>query len=342
MLRIVTHIEYLLLEHDCVIVPGFGGFVLQTLSARYDADAHTFYPSRKEMVFNATLQHNDGLLSESYMQRYGADYRKALGMLEEDTCMLKETLLQQKQLSMGQIGAFSMSNEGQPVFQPSNSRLFSTASYGLETFSFPTLASCAAREVAATATKQTERDVLYIPVSRRLIRTLTAAAAAIALLLIISTPVKEVNKAAYTAGFIPTELASYRTVGVTPPTRIDSEGVLPKVENSSAPALAVAKPTPTVPAITPAPTTASPSKPAAVAERAKYFHLVIASFPTEAQADQYMNRVRPQCAQVDKVKRDGKYRVYADRFESREQAEGRLATLRGNANFKDAWLFISR
>ena len=29
MLELVRHIEYLLTEHDCVLVPGLGGFVLQ-------------------------------------------------------------------------------------------------------------------------------------------------------------------------------------------------------------------------------------------------------------------------------------------------------------------------
>ena len=76
MLRIITHIERLLLVHDCVIVPKFGGFVLQTVSAVCNGEEHLFSPQRKEIVFNITLQHNDGLLSESYMQMYGVNYRK--------------------------------------------------------------------------------------------------------------------------------------------------------------------------------------------------------------------------------------------------------------------------
>lgn len=81
MLRIITHIERLLLTHDCVILPKFGGFVLQTLPATYQEEEHLFRPMRKEVMFNVTLQHTDGLLSESYMQTYGVDYRKAQLML---------------------------------------------------------------------------------------------------------------------------------------------------------------------------------------------------------------------------------------------------------------------
>ena len=57
MLRIITHIERLLLTHDCVILPKFGGFVLQTLPATYQEEEHLFRPMRKEVMFNVTLQH---------------------------------------------------------------------------------------------------------------------------------------------------------------------------------------------------------------------------------------------------------------------------------------------
>ena len=56
MLRIITHIERLLLTHDCVILPKFGGFVLQTLPATYQEEEHLFRPMRKEVMFNVTLQ----------------------------------------------------------------------------------------------------------------------------------------------------------------------------------------------------------------------------------------------------------------------------------------------
>ena len=57
MLRIITHIERLLLTHDCVILPKFGGFVLQILPATYEEEEHSFRPMRKEVMFNVTLQH---------------------------------------------------------------------------------------------------------------------------------------------------------------------------------------------------------------------------------------------------------------------------------------------
>lgn len=141
MLRIITHIERLLLTHDCVILPKFGGFVLQTLPATYQEEEHLFRPMRKEVMFNVTLQHTDGLLSESYMQTYGVDYRKAQLMLEEDIEALNVSLEQDKRITLGRIGTFSIGEEGQTIFTPGDSGVFNADSYGLPSFHFPVLRS---------------------------------------------------------------------------------------------------------------------------------------------------------------------------------------------------------
>lgn len=168
MLRIITHIERLLLVHDCVIVPKFGGFVLQTVSAVCNGEEHLFSPQRKEIVFNITLQHNDGLLSESYMQMYSVNYRKAQLMLEEDVDDMKAALQEEKRLSFGLLGSFSLGQEGQMIFHPGESDAFSVCSYGLAAFNFPQLKPVlAAREEVALLTGKKKKDTLYIPVSRK-------------------------------------------------------------------------------------------------------------------------------------------------------------------------------
>ena len=211
MLRIITHIERLLLTHDCVILPKFGGFVLQTLPATYQEEEHLFRPMRKEVMFNVTLQHTDGLLSESYMQTYGVDYRKAQLMLEEDIEALNVSLEQDKRITLGRIGTFSIGEEGQTIFTPGDSGVFNADSYGLPSFHFPVLRSLEEeREEVALLADKKKKDVFYIPVSRKLIRVVAASAAAVALFFVVSTPVKEVNLSAYTASFVPTEMINYR------------------------------------------------------------------------------------------------------------------------------------
>lgn len=335
MLRITTHIERLLLVHDCVIVPKLGGFVLQTAPSTYREEEHMFHPIRKEIVFNTTLQHNDGLLSESYMQTYHTDYRKAQIMLEEDIQQLRTSLQEQKEVLMGKIGSFTLGNEGQLIYSPGETELFSVSSYGLPAFHFPVLQPMQTeREETKLLTDKKKKDILYIPVSRKLIRVVAASAAAIAMFFLISTPVKDVNQAAYTASFIPSEL--YKPVAEvkateTQETTISSEKATPKplpAPKVSAEKKEVEKPT----------TPATPKS-----NNVKSYHIVIASFPSEAQANDYIANVdRKVCKHVSKVARNGKYRIYADKFDNREAAESYMATLRKTEKYKDAWLFISR
>ncbi|WFE85301.1 SPOR domain-containing protein [Parabacteroides chongii] len=340
MLRIITHIERLLLVHDCVIVPGWGGFVLQTVSAVCNEKEHLFSPQRKEIVFNITLQHNDGLLSESYMQMYDVNYRKAQLMLEEDVADMKAALQEEKTLSLGVLGSFSLGQEGQVIFHPGESDAFSVGSYGLVSFNFPLLQPVLAeREEVALLTRKRKKDILYIPVSRKFLRVAAASAAAVALFLLISTPVKDVNQAAYTASFVPTEMVVKSAPEIKP-----AEEVVP--EEKAVPEIKAVKAEKKVVAETPAPKVkkqeAAP-KPVASKPNQKMYHIVIASFPTEDQADKYIAEVdRKDCKHVSKVVRDGKYRIYADKFDNREQAESYMATLRMNDKYKDAWLFISR
>lgn len=345
MLRIVTHIERTLLVHDCVIVPKFGGFVLQTIPAKYQAESHSFNPSRKEIVFNTTLQHNDGLLSESYMQMYGVDYRKAVLMLEEDVKSLKETLQQHKSLSFGNIGSFSLGEEGQTVFFPADTALFNLTSYGLSSFSFPTLESYLAEKRLLEVGQKHKKDTLYIPVSCKWMRVVAASAAAVALFFLVSTPVKDVNQSAYTASFVPAEIVSYKA----PELNLSSSTIADADKKEADAALvasprqsSVAKEVKTKPAASVEPKVKEVSKPVAVAGPKKMYHIVIASFPSESQANEYIASVQSECKNVSKVVRDGKYRIYADKYDNREQAENYMADLRKNDKFRDAWLFISR
>ena len=130
MLRLITHIERLLLAQDCVLVPGLGGFVLQVVNAAYNAEEEVFVPMQKEVVFNTTLQHNDGLLSESYMQTYGVDYREAQRMLEGDIEALKARLYADGEVSLGFLGCFRVGAEGKLIFVPDNTAVRAAYSYG--------------------------------------------------------------------------------------------------------------------------------------------------------------------------------------------------------------------
>ena len=123
---------------------------------------------------------------------YGVDYRKAQLMLEEDIEALNVSLEQDKRITLGRIGTFSIGEEGQTIFTPGDSGVFNADSYGLPSFHFPVLRSLEEeREEVALLAGKKKKDVFYIPVSRKLIRVVAASAAAVALFFVVSTPVKK-------------------------------------------------------------------------------------------------------------------------------------------------------
>lgn len=347
MLRIVGHIESLLLRNDCVIIPRFGGFVLREVPASFEETGALFCPPHKEISFNTNLRHTDGLLAESYMQVYDVDYGNASEMLERDVEAMEQCLREEKCLDFGKIGSFRLGDEGQLIFTPGQSTLWNASFYGLEAFHFPKLAPLpAGKPEMWVEPRKPEKDVIYIPVNRRLLRVVAGAAAACALFFLVSTPVKEVNPAAYTASFVPREMMA------VPVARTDApkEGTFAlanaetMAEVKKEPAVEMPKEVaPRAEAAGKAEGTKALEVKTAPAVKRKMFHIVIASFPNEQQADEYISTVdRQVCTGVDKIMRDGKCRVYAARFDNREEAERYQAALRKHEKYKDAWLFISR
>ena len=62
MIELARHIEILLLENDCVIIPDFGGFIAHYQPARYIKEENLYLPPVRTIGFNPQLTINDGLL----------------------------------------------------------------------------------------------------------------------------------------------------------------------------------------------------------------------------------------------------------------------------------------
>ena len=231
MEKIVEHIEHLLLWHDCVIIPDFGGFVLQQVPAVYTDEKHLFVPAHKEIVFNPTLTHNDGLLTESYMQEYAVDFTEALKYVKADVLAMKECLDDDSHIRFGRTGLF-VKEDDRIVFVPAKNsdERFCTSSYGLPVFYYLSLAARqqAFNGTVAAAVSPEEKpsrtddgknrvpsgNIIYaIPVTRTFIQVFIAAVAAAVIFFLISTPVKDVNRDSYSASFVPREIMPAKTAG---------------------------------------------------------------------------------------------------------------------------------
>jgi len=79
---IAAHIGQLVMEHECVIIPGLGGFITDYRAAEINQLQHQILPPSRKLVFNAQINGNDGLLANFLSQRLDISYKTALLLLE--------------------------------------------------------------------------------------------------------------------------------------------------------------------------------------------------------------------------------------------------------------------
>ena len=335
VLRISTHIERLLSTNDCVIIPGFGGFVLHSNSAVYEYDKHRLCPPHKEIVFNPTLIHQDGLLPESYIQTYDMTFKNAQIALKKDVEELYNVIEQQGAVCFKNIGILKQSDNGKIVFVPdTDSVLLGLKPYGLFPFHLPPVVRSEQKEQPKAVVSQTQTKsahVIYFPVSRALIRAIGVSVAAACLILFVSTPIKEGDRASYSAGLIPSEMTTKNEF-----LPIDTMQVS-NIEAEETKTICVAEEiTPPVVAKTP-PTTQTE------AQNQRIYYAVIGSFVSEKQANQFMQDLKmPELTNMGIAFNEGRVRVYAEKFDDRKEAENYIKRLRENEKLKDTWLFAGR
>lgn len=201
MKELSRHIEVLLLENDCVIVPGLGGFIAHNKAAEFKDSANIFCPPLRTIGFNPQLTINDGLLAQSYMQSYDTDFPDASRKIESVVSQIKDSLYKNGQAELDNIGTLYYTMAGTYGFEPYGNAFFSPSLYGLGSFSISPLSELAS--VKETAAEQ--RIVIEIMPSsvespkeknkqqhiiKRMAEHTIGIAAAIILFFVLSVPVE--------------------------------------------------------------------------------------------------------------------------------------------------------
>ena len=133
-----NYISDLLFRYECVIVPNFGGFVTNEISAKVNHFTHTFYPPSNQLTFNAHLQNNDGLLANYVAAVKKISYSEALESIEKEVAEWK-LLLNVEVLELENIGSFKLNKERKLIFEPTNSLNYLTSSFGLGSYVSPAI-----------------------------------------------------------------------------------------------------------------------------------------------------------------------------------------------------------
>lgn len=148
MMILANYISDLLYRYECVIVPNFGGFVTNEISAKVNHFTHTFYAPSKQLTFNAHLQNNDGLLVNYVASTKNISYSKALEIIEQEVSTWKASIALEE-FEIKNIGSFHLNAEGKYIFEPTNSVNYLTDSFGLSSCVSPAVKRLEYKEKAA-------------------------------------------------------------------------------------------------------------------------------------------------------------------------------------------------
>lgn len=129
---IAAHIGQLVMEHECVIIPGLGGFITNYRAAEINQRQHQILPPSRKLVFNAQLNGNDGLLANFLSQKLDISYKTALLLLEVFANYCQRDLAEGKQISFGDLGILDKNVHNKLEFYPNNAINYNEDSFGLK------------------------------------------------------------------------------------------------------------------------------------------------------------------------------------------------------------------
>ena len=352
MIELAQHIEALLLENDCVIVPGLGGFVAHYASATRVKEENIFLPPTRIIGFNPQLKMNDGLLVQSYMSVYGTNFSDATKMVERKVDELIATLHEDGKVDLPNVGEVRYTIHNTFDFAPYDNKITTPYLYGLDAFEM--------QELSALEKPSTE-NVAYLTNA-------AAVVAAIVLSFFFSTPIEntEVVEENY-AKLLPDELfekIEKQSLAITPivvkqntPTRksankqkgTQKKVVAPvavrevKVGKTPAVSTEAQAKNETSKAVVTSETPKQNVQPVAVKQSVatpkRPYHIIIASVGTEQDAEAMAAQLVAKGFSTAKaIVGDGKMRVSIESCGTEVEAYQALARIRQNEMYKNAWV----
>ena len=358
MIELAQHIETLLLENDCVIVPGFGGFVAHYSPATRVKEENIFLPPSRTIGFNPQLKLNDGVLVQSYMSAYDTSFADASRIVEKEVNEFIGLLHEEGKAHLDNIGEIQSNIYGNYEFVPYDYKITTPSLYGLDSFEIHELSALQQKEKVLIPTyPEKEKKTFEISINRAYLRNAAAMIAAIVLFFAFSTPVEntDVQKNNY-AQLLPSELFEQiekQSVAITPVyVKNDAAQQAKKFSASSASTkTSSAKKHTTDKAKTSKPIavrevkvvkqeTAAPAPAVKSQESANHpFHIIVAGGISLKDAEAIATQLKSKgFADAKALNTDDKVRVSISSFNNRDEATKQLLELRKNETYKNAWL----
>ncbi|WP_278434785.1 hypothetical protein [Muribaculum intestinale] len=332
MISIIEHIEYLVLRHDCVVVPGLGALIAHHTPASIDSELECIFPPRRSITFNAELVHNDGLLISSVARRHRLTYDQAAQIVTDCVNAMRYQLQQEGETGLGHLGVLSLSEEGVPTFEPFESADVSPRYIGLSAVkATPLSLHSSAQHVADENSQTTEASGSYAPVRRGILQVAAAMVALIMLGLMLSTPI--VDNRAMRASMAPS-IERSKSSACDELKTLDSRTrrlTLAIAMPDSTYGTATVITTPIVKREGPAPVESIRC------DATDRYFLVVASLPSAYKASEYIEE-HPNGNEMHLLECDGRYRIYVATGKTFEAARRPMSQEGFSDRYPQAWV----
>lgn len=378
MIELARHIEILLLENDCVIIPDFGGFIAHHQPARYIKEENLYLPPVRTIGFNPQLTINDGLLVQSYMQVYHTDFPDATRMIEEEVRELKDNLYKDGCAKIQGVGTLHYNIRSIYEFHPNEEGALSPNLYGFSSFSINKLEQLVStvapiKELLPNPVKRNKA----ISFNRRWIGNVAAVAVAVTLFFFLSVPVENtyIDKGNYaslgTDGlFEAIRSQSLATTLVTAPTKPqqpqknnNGKTTVKNNQNTLIPvAVKVEKVTKTeetskknivvtgLNTEQPGKMVSKPATPKATMRKEvlsttkkSNYYIIVSSLATANDAQRMLNEYQQKgYKDATVIEGNGRYRLSLCNFTDQAAAYKKLNELKQSETFKNAWVLSSK
>ncbi|MCR5890159.1 SPOR domain-containing protein [Hymenobacter sp. J193] len=130
-MQLSDHISALLRDHDCVIIPDFGGLIADYSPAHIHPVRHTLAPPTKRVAFNQALTRNDGLLVDALSRTLNMPAAQARQLVREAVARMQSELTAAQRTELPGIGIFRHAAGRGLDFEYTGTHNLLTASFGL-------------------------------------------------------------------------------------------------------------------------------------------------------------------------------------------------------------------
>lgn len=302
---IFQYLEFLLPIHNCVIIPEFGGFIIDIESSSFNIKGDITHPEYN-IVFNLELKHNDGLIASYIVKDGNISYNAACKKIKTFVKELISDLKSGKTVGCENIGCLKTDASGNITFL-SNKTFIHPNLYGLVPVKLRQL-----NDIEQTFVVSKRKNYFKYSATG-----IVAATAALLLFIGPNNAIKEQKDNSQKANFISS---------ITAPISVkdSNKEQFGKIENTA--------------------TTLNISSGIAKATPSRIYYIIIGGEENQTRANKLLNKIQSSdFPNASIIESQDRYRIYISTFEDKSEAEAFLESFRKeNPKYESAWLYSKR